>query len=193
MAIQMLAAWNGYEQHAVYTLSNAEETRLIGLGLARNYTGSVVPPGVRGDAVVFADNTLGYRDDANGGAASTISPGSGSVAVNPATGRIEDAVQRGAVAEVSFVSLAQSLDEIIVGTITRDANGAAISATLAWPDGGTGVYAATQVSTAFPGAVDAYTCTYVLGGVTRTFTQPPVTRDSNGAVINKPAMVVTGG
>lgn len=82
MAIQMLAAWNGYEQHAVYTLPNAEETRLIGLGLARNYTGSVVPPGVRGDAVVFADNTLGYRDDANGGAASPISTGSGSVAVS---------------------------------------------------------------------------------------------------------------
>lgn len=116
--------------------------------------------------------------------------GSGSVAVNPATGRIEDAVQRGAVAEVSFVSLAQSLDEIIVGTITRDANGAAISATLAWPDGGTGVYAATQVSTAFPGAVDAYTCTHVKGGVTRTYTQPAVTRDANGAVTNKPAMTV---
>lgn len=119
-----------------------------------------------------------------------VGGGSGSVAVNPATGRIEDAVQRGAVAEVSFVSLAQSLDEIIVGAITRDANGAAISATLAWPDGGTGAYTATQVSSAFPGAVDAYTCTYSRAGVNRTYTQPAVTRDANGAVTNKPAMTV---
>lgn len=75
MAIQMLAAWNGYEQHAVYTLSNAEETRLIGLGLARAYSGGVVQKSVRGDAVVFSDGTLGYRDDSVGGTGSTVSAG----------------------------------------------------------------------------------------------------------------------
>jgi lysophospholipase L1-like esterase len=38
MTIQMLATWNGLEEEAVVTLaSGAEETRLIGLGLARNY------------------------------------------------------------------------------------------------------------------------------------------------------------
>jgi hypothetical protein len=39
MTIQMLATWNGLEEEAVVTLaSGAEETRLIGLGLARDYT-----------------------------------------------------------------------------------------------------------------------------------------------------------
>ena len=37
MTIQLIAQWNGYEQHGVYTLSAAEEARLIGLGLARRY------------------------------------------------------------------------------------------------------------------------------------------------------------
>ena len=38
MTIQMLATWNGLEEEAVVTLaSGAEETRLIALGLARNY------------------------------------------------------------------------------------------------------------------------------------------------------------
>lgn len=75
MAIQMLAAWNGYEQHAVYTLSNAEETRLIALGLARSYSGGAVQKSVRADAVVFTDGTLGYRDDSAGGTGSTVSAG----------------------------------------------------------------------------------------------------------------------
>jgi len=35
MTIQMLAQWNGLEEEAIYTLSGAEETRLIALGLAR--------------------------------------------------------------------------------------------------------------------------------------------------------------
>jgi len=37
MTIQFLAQWNGYEEEAVHTLSGAEETRLVGLGVARYY------------------------------------------------------------------------------------------------------------------------------------------------------------
>ena len=43
MTIQMLRSWNGLEDGEVYTLSTAEETRLIGLGLARDYS-----PGIDG-------------------------------------------------------------------------------------------------------------------------------------------------
>jgi hypothetical protein len=81
------------------------------------------------------------------------------------------------------------LDALIVGVITRDGNGAATSAGVVWPDGTTGAYAATTVSTEFPGAVDAYTITYV-GSVTKTVTQPLVTRDSSGAVTTRPEMTV---
>jgi len=84
---------------------------------------------------------------------------------------------------------AMNLDDIITGTITRDANGAATSAGVLWPDGTTGTYTATTLSSTFLGAVDGYTVTY--GSPTRlTFTQPAVTRNASGAVTNRPAMTV---
>jgi hypothetical protein len=82
-------------------------------------------------------------------------------------------------------------DVMIAGAITRDpTTGAATSAAVVWPDGSTGTYTATVLSSTFPGAVDAYTVTYV-GAVTKTVTQTTVTRDSTtGAVTNRPAMTV---
>jgi hypothetical protein len=83
--------------------------------------------------------------------------------------------------------LAASPDLLIVGTITRDANEAATTAPVVWPDGTAGIYAATTLSTAFPGAVDAYTITYG-SPATLTFTQSAVTRDAAGAVTARPAI-----
>jgi hypothetical protein len=86
---------------------------------------------------------------------------------------------------------AGNLDALISGAITRNSSGAATNANVIWPDSTTGVYTATTVSTAFPGAVDAYTITYV-GATTKTATQPTVTRDSaTGAVVNRPAMIIS--
>ncbi|WP_088319499.1 hypothetical protein [Kineosporia sp. R_H_3] len=85
---------------------------------------------------------------------------------------------------------AGNLDALLVGAITRDANGAATTGGVVWPDGVTGTYTATTVSSTFPGLVDAYTVTWV-GGTTKTVTQPAVTRDgTTGAVTNRPAMTV---
>jgi hypothetical protein len=92
--------------------------------------------------------------------------------------------------EDGIAAWAGNLDALIVGTITRDGNGAATSAAVVWPDGATGVYTATTVSSAFPGAVDAYTVTYVREGVTQTATQAAVTRDASGAVTARPAITV---
>lgn len=101
--------------------------------------------------------------------------------------------QTGAVAlsatYVRFLQAAMNPDLLIVGAITRDANGAATSAPVVWPDSTPGTYTATSVSTAHPGAVDAYTITYG-SPVTKTYTQSAVTRDANGAVTNRPAMAV---
>ncbi|GLY32099.1 hypothetical protein Kisp02_54640 [Kineosporia sp. NBRC 101731] len=83
-----------------------------------------------------------------------------------------------------------NIDGLIVGAITRDSNNAATGAGIVWPDGTTGTYAATTVSSAFVGAVDAYTVTYA-GAVTKTVTQPAVARNANGAVTNRPAMTVS--
>lgn len=91
---------------------------------------------------------------------------------------------------VPFKSLARNPDLLIKGAVTRDANGAATSAPVEWPDGTSGTYTATTVSTAFPGAVDAYTITYG-SPVTKTYTQPAITRDaSTGAATNVPAITV---
>ena len=89
-----------------------------------------------------------------------------------------------------YLALAANPDLLIFGTITRDANGAATSAPVVWPNGQPGTYTATLVSTAFPGAVDAYTITYG-SPVTRTYTQPAVTRDANGSVTVRPAITVS--
>lgn len=80
------------------------------------------------------------------------------------------------------------LDPLIVGAITRNADDAATSAGVVWPDGATGLYTATVLSSDHPGAVDAYTVTKVVGSVTTTYTQPTVTRNANGAVTNRPAI-----
>lgn len=74
---------------------------------------------------------------------------------------------------------------------TRDANGAITTASIVWPDGATGTFTTDVLSTAFPGAIDAWHATYVLGNVTQTVTQPAVTRDANGAVTVQPAITIS--
>jgi hypothetical protein len=81
-----------------------------------------------------------------------------------------------------------NLDALITGVVTRDANGVATSASVVWPDGSGGVFTATSVNATWR-AVDAYTVTWT-GSTTKTVTQPAVTRDSTGAVTNRPAMTV---
>lgn len=89
-----------------------------------------------------------------------------------------------------LLALARDPNLIVSGVVTYNANHAATSAPVVWPDGASGTYTATTVSSSFPGLVDAYTVTHVLGGVTTTYTQPLVTRDSSGAVTTRPAITV---
>jgi len=74
---------------------------------------------------------------------------------------------------------------------TRDANSALTSADIQWPDGATGEFTADVLSTDFPGAIDAWHATYVVGAVTKTVTQSAVTRDSNGAVTAQPVITIS--
>jgi hypothetical protein len=78
---------------------------------------------------------------------------------------------------------------IFSGSITRNGDGATISATVKWPNGVVGVYSGTPSAT-FPAAIDSYTITYA-GTPTVTVTQPGVTRDSDGYVTNSPALTIT--
>lgn len=87
-------------------------------------------------------------------------------------------------------SAASNPDQIAVGAITRSASGAATSFGVVWPDGATGAFTGTE-SVGTPGAIDSYTVTHVLTGVTTTYTQPALTRDASGAVTARPAIVVS--
>jgi Tfp pilus assembly protein PilX len=74
---------------------------------------------------------------------------------------------------------------------TRDANGALLTASVVWPDGGTGTFTADALSTAWPGAIDAWHVTYSLSGVNKTVTQALVTRDPISGAAVGPALIVT--
>lgn len=74
---------------------------------------------------------------------------------------------------------------------TRDANGAATTASIVWPDGSTGTFTTDTASTTFPGKIDAYHVTYVNGTTgTKTVTQTAVTRDANAAITAQPALTI---
>ncbi|MDJ0467288.1 hypothetical protein [Rhodococcoides fascians] len=64
------------------------------------------------------------------------------------------------------------------------------SAAVVWPDGTPGTFTVETVSTAFPGAVDGYRITYG-SPVTKTYTQPTITRNAAGAATAVPAIVVS--
>lgn len=83
-------------------------------------------------------------------------------------------------------ALSQSFQVV---SATRDVNETITTASIVWPDGATGVFTSTALSTAFPGAIDAWTATYI-GSTTKTITQPAVTRDSNGAVTAQPSITI---
>lgn len=66
-----------------------------------------------------------------------------------------------------------------------------MTANIKWPDGTSGVFTADTLSTAFPGAIDAWHATY-LGATTKTVTQPLVTRDpATGVVTAQPAITIS--
>lgn len=85
-----------------------------------------------------------------------------------------------------LIELAADPEGIISGNVHRDANDVITTADVVWPDGVTGTFTTLAVSTAGD-AVDSYRITH--SG--QTFTQPTVTRDVNGAVTYRPAIVVT--
>jgi hypothetical protein len=62
------------------------------------------------------------------------------------------------------------------------------SATVIWPDGSPGTLSITARHSS--GAVASYTVTYGSPD-TKTFTQPTITRNANGAATNVPQIVVS--
>lgn len=152
-------------------------------------TGATGPQGATGSTgpagVVAATSPVTYDAPSQtvgiavGTAANTVAAGNDS--------RITGAVQ---VLNTGLLSWTQAQAFQLVSA-SRDSNGAITTATVLWPDGGTGTFTTDTASTSFPGAVDAYHVTYSNGGVSKTVTQTAVTRDpSSGAVTAQPTLTV---
>lgn len=88
----------------------------------------------------------------------------------------------------SYVQLAKNPDTLIAGAVTVDGSDLVTSAAVVWPNGQPGTL--TITSRDATGAVLAYNITYG-SPITKTFTQPTITRNANGAATNVPQIVVT--
>lgn len=92
----------------------------------------------------------------------------------------------GAVSVIANAQAVKNPDLLIVGNITRNSAGVVTSADVRFPDGTPGTYTTLAIDAS--GAVNSYSITY---GTSITYTQPTITRDSNGAAIYVPQIVVT--
>jgi hypothetical protein len=89
---------------------------------------------------------------------------------------------------LGFIQAAKNPESLVTGAITVDGNDLLTSAVVSWPDGSPGTL--TITSRDANSAVLAYNITYG-SPVTKTYTQPTITRNANGAATNVPAIVVT--
>jgi hypothetical protein len=89
---------------------------------------------------------------------------------------------------LGLVQAAKNPDVLVTGAITLDGSDQVSTAAVAWPDGTPGILTITARHAT--GAVTAYTITYG-SPVTKTFTQPTITRNTNGAATNIPQIEVS--
>ena len=89
---------------------------------------------------------------------------------------------------VGLIQAAKNPDLLIAGAVTLDGSDQVTSAAVLWPDGTPGTLTITARHTT--GAVTTYNITYG-SPVTKTFTQPTITRNTNGAATNVPQIVVS--
>ena len=88
----------------------------------------------------------------------------------------------------SYVNLAKNPDTLIAGAVTVDGTDQVTSAAVVWPNGTPGTLTITARHST--GAVTNYNITYG-SPVTKTFTQPTITRNANGAATNVPQIAVS--
>lgn len=120
--------------------------------------------------------------------AATTASADAAASAAAATSAVDDAITAGAANYVGLVQAAKNPDLLIAGDVTLDGADQVTAATVLWPDGTPGTLTITGRHTS--GAVTDYTITYG-SPVTKTFTQPTITRNANGAATNVPQIVVS--
>lgn len=121
------------------------------------------------------------------------SPGSNTVPTDTAIKNVvtDPASQTAGALNATYVGLIQAAknpDLLIAGAVTLDGSDQVTSAAVQWPDGTPGTLTITARHAT--GAVTNYNITYG-SPVTKTFTQPTITRNANGAATNVPQIVVS--
>lgn len=86
------------------------------------------------------------------------------------------------------MNLAKNPDSLIAGAVTVDSNNNVTGAAVVWPNGAPGTLTITSRDAI--GAVLGYNITNGFP-VTKTFTQPTITRNAAGAAANVPQIVVS--
>ncbi|QSL99782.1 hypothetical protein SEA_ODAY_38 [Gordonia phage ODay] len=165
--------------------------------LIEDYDPDLYTPPVVNQVAVLRDETRTARDEAaqiledvEAGAVPDSAVASKITTSNTATRAAVDArvTAVGNASYATLASLARTPDSLIAGAVTRNSDGVVTTAPVVWPDGTPGTYTTAAIHTT--GAVNGYTITYG-SPVTKTFTQPTITRDSSGAATNVPAVVVS--
>ena len=87
-----------------------------------------------------------------------------------------------------YPALAKNPDLLVTGVVSVDANNLVTTAAVVWPDGTPGTLTITSRDAL--GAVLSYNITYG-SPVTKTYTQPTITRNASGAATNVPSIVVS--
>lgn len=119
-------------------------------------------------------------------------PGTDLVMMGVDTDTVQFAPISTVITEITASALGWFLTQALqFSSIVRDGDGAMLSAIVSWPDGFDGEYTADDVSSMFPGKVDGWHVTRTDGVTTTIFTQPTVTRDTDGNITTMPQVVVT--
>lgn len=87
-----------------------------------------------------------------------------------------------------LMQAAKNPDVMVTGSVTVDSNDLVVNAAVVWPDGTPGTLTITARDA--NSAVMAYNITYG-SPVTKTYAQPAITRNANGAATFVPAIVVS--
>jgi hypothetical protein len=98
-----------------------------------------------------------------------------------------NARQGGAAVEDQVLKQWTEAEAYEMTSITCDADGIILSATVKWPDGSGGTFTRTTKNATWL-AIDAYTITHTASS--STITQTTVTRNASGQITAKPALTV---
>ena len=173
---------------AIFLVASAEDDEIYAVW--QNVSGSAVDTGKRAlSSQAIQDAMQIAAASAAASAASATNSADSALASQASAAMAASLLSTKTDKSVSLLSWAYTSSFQLVSS-TRDANSAIISANIVWPDSVTGVFTTDVASTAFPGAIDAWHATYA-GTPTKTITQTTVTRDSAGAVVIQPTIVIS--